>query len=63
MTTITTLRFRSVLLRVLHVGGTLASCQRSAIEYNKRKLQSLKLNKTQQKVAVDAEQKLQALDL
>jgi hypothetical protein len=63
MTTITTFRYRTVMMHLLHNGGTLASCQRAAIDHNRAVLQNMRLTQAQQKLANEAEEKLQALEL
>jgi hypothetical protein len=63
MTLLTTIRYRTVLLRLLHHGGTLASCQKAAIEHSKAVLDRMHLTQSQQKLATDAEQKLQAMEV
>ncbi len=63
MTTITTFRYRTVMMHLLHNGGTLASCQRAAIEHNKTILQHMRLTQGQQKLASEAEERLQAMEI
>ena len=61
--TINNIKYRTVLLRMLHNGGTLASCQRAAIARDKAVLQHLKLNTAQARLASEAENRLRGLGL
>ncbi len=63
MTTITTFRYRTVMMHLVHNGGTLASCQRAAIEHNRAILQHMRLTQGQQKLASEAEERLQAMEI
>ncbi|BDA44025.1 probable ribonuclease P/MRP protein subunit POP5 [Coccomyxa sp. Obi] len=63
MTTITTFRYRTVMMHLLHNGGTLASCQRAAIEHNRAILQNMRLTQSQQKLASEAEERFQAMEI
>ena len=48
-------------MRMIHNGGTLASCQRAAIAHDKAALQQIKLSSAQNRIASEAGTKLQAL--
>lgn len=61
--TISSIKYRAVALRMVHNGGTLASCQRAAIAHDKATLQQMKLSHAQARLALEAENKLQALTL
>ncbi|KAK9819175.1 hypothetical protein WJX81_006362 [Elliptochloris bilobata] len=63
LSTITEIRHRTVLLRLLHLGGTLASCQRTALAHSRASLAALQLTAQQARSARDAEARLQALEL
>ena len=61
--TINSIKYRTVLFRVVHNGGTLASCQTAAIARDKAVLQHLKLNTAQTRLALEAESRLRGLGL
>lgn len=61
--TITSVKYRTVLCKRVHNGGTLASCQRAAIAHDKAVLQQLRLSKAQTRLAAEAEHRLQTLGL
>ena len=60
---ITEIRHRAVLVRLLHLGGTLASCQRAALAHSRAALARLPLTPQQRRSADDAEARLRALEL
>ncbi len=60
---ISSIKYRTVLIKMVHNGGTLASCQRAAIAHDKAALQQMKLSGAQTRVASEAGIKLQALGL
>ena len=60
---ITEIRHRAVLVRLLHLGGTLASCQRAALAHSRAALARLQLTPQQRRSADDAEARLRALEL
>ena len=63
MTSITTIRHRAVLLHLLHNGGTLASCQRAAIQHDTAALTLLRLSHAQQEMAAERQQKLRSMEM
>ena len=63
LSTITEIRHRAVLVRLLHLGGTLASCQQAALAHSRAALAQLQLTTQQRRSAEDAEARLQALEL
>ena len=60
---ISSIKYRTVLMRMIHNGGTLASCQRAAIAHDQTALQEMNLSKAQTRIASEARTKLQALGL
>lgn len=63
MTTISTIRYRTVMMRLLHNSGSVAACQKAAIEHNKIILQRMRITQAQQKLANEAKERLHALVL
>ena len=60
---ISNIKYRAVLMRMIHNGGTLAACQKAAIAHEKSALQQRRLSHAQIRVATEAGNKLQALGL
>ena len=63
LATISSIKYRTVAIRMIHNGGTLASSQKAAIARDKAILQRMKLSHAQARLALEADNKLQALGL
>ncbi len=63
LSTITELRHRALLVHLLHLGGTLASCQRAALAHSRAALAQLRLTAQQARAAEAAEARIRALEL
>ena len=63
LTTVTSIRHRTVLIRLLHNGGTLSSCQRAAMQHDAAALKHLRLTAAQQGMVAERQQKLHSMEL
>lgn len=63
MATITSIKHRTVLIRMLHNGGTLASCQRAAAKHDAAVLEGMQRNQAQAALAAERHDRLQSMEL
>jgi hypothetical protein len=61
--TISSIKYRTVAIIMIHNGGTLASSQKAALAHDKAILQQMKLSHAQARLALEADNKLRALGL
>ena len=63
MAAVTSIMHRTVLVRMLHNGGTLASCQRAAVQHDTAVLAAMQLSQAQSAVAAERRDRLQSMEL
>ena len=63
MATITSVKHRTVLIQMLHNGGTMASCQQAAMAHDIATLKGMQLSQAQHAVWAERQRRLHSMEL